>query len=147
MANLIPFNKRNPISRIGGFEELYGFLDDFFNEAGTVGALKGQAFKIDIEEKDDKYVVEAEVPGVKKEEIKINIDEGRLTIGIEREEKKEEEGKNYLHRERTYSSTSRCVYLGDLDEDKINAKLEEGVLKIELPKREAKDKTKQISIE
>ncbi|HZK33379.1 MAG TPA: Hsp20/alpha crystallin family protein [Tissierellaceae bacterium] len=148
MSKLIPFNRRSPISSVSGFEDFYNMLDDFFNEPlSTRRSLRQDTFKLDIKDKGDQYVIEAELPGVKKDEINLEINDGRLSISIEREEKKEKEEKNYLHRERRYSSMRRSIYLGDVKEEDINARLEEGVLSIEIPKKEGLDETKRIPIE
>lgn len=148
MARLVPFNKRNAMSRRGGFEDFYNVLDDFFSDSWTANrSLSNDTFKMDIAEKEDEYVIEAELPGVKKNEINLELNEGRLRVSIQREEKEEKEEKNYIHRERRYSSMARSVYLGDIEEDDIKAKLEEGVLCITVPKSEEKDKNKKIPIE
>ncbi len=148
MKDLIPFNRKNSLRRAGGFEDFYNVLDDFFtNPIQRSRSLMNDSFKLDIKDEEDKYVVEADLPGVKKEEIDLNLSEGRLTISIQREEKEEKEEKDYVHRERRYSSMVRSVYLGDIKEEDINAKLEDGVLCINIPKDEEKEKTKKIPIE
>lgn len=148
MAKLVPFNRRNPIRQVGGFEDFYNMLDDFFNEPiSTSRSLRHDTFKLDIEEKDNEYVIEAEVPGVKKEEINLELKDGRLCISINREENEEIKEKNYLHKERRYSSMSRSIYLGEIKEEEINAKLEDGVLCIKVPKKEEVEGTKSIPIE
>ena len=148
MSKLIPFNRRSPISSVSGFEDFYNMLDDFFNEPlSTRRSLRQDTFKLDIKDKGDQYVIEAELPGVKKDEINLEINDGRLSISIEREEKKEKEEKNYLHRERRYSSMSRSLYLGDIKDEDISAKLKDGVLCIEVPKDEENERTKKIPIE
>lgn len=139
---------RNTIRRADGFEDFYNMLDDFFNEPLSTGRnLKNDTFKLDIEEKGNEYIIEAELPGVTKEEINLEVNDGRLTISIEREESEERQEKKYLHRERRYSSMSRSIYLGDAKDGDITAKLEDGVLCIIVPKKEEIDKTKTIPIE
>lgn len=148
MFGLVPFNKRNIVRSRSGYDNLYNMLDDFFSEPLSTGRdLRNDTFKLDIEEKEDKYVIEAELPGIKKEEVNLELNDGRLVISVEREEKKEIEEKNYLHKERRYSSMSRSVYLGDIQEEEISAKLEDGVLCIKLPKQEVIEKSKKIPIE
>lgn len=148
MFGLVPFNRRDTIRQKGGYQDLYNMLDDFFNEPwSTSRNLRGDTFKLDIEEKDDKYVIEAELPGVKKEELNLELKDGRLMISVEREENEEIKEKNYLHRERRYSSMSRSVHLGDIKEEEISAKLDDGILCIKVPKKEVLDETKRIPIE
>lgn len=148
MKDLIPFNRRNHLSKKDGFEDFYNVLDDFFTNPLTRSrSLMNDTFKLDIKDEEDKYVIEADLPGVKKEEIDLDLRDGRLTISIEREEEKEEKEKDYLYRERRYSSMSRSLYLGDIKQEDISAKLEDGVLFIEVPKDEEKEKTQKIPIE
>lgn len=148
MASLIPFNKKNYLRPSKNFDNFYDMLDDFFTSPLSSGRnLMHDSFKLDIKDQENKYVVEAELPGVKKEEINLDLSDGKLSISIQREEKESKEEKNYIHQERRYSSMSRMVYLGDVEEDNVTAKLEEGILFIEIPKGEEKEKTKKIPIE
>lgn len=148
MASLIPFNRKNTLRTTDGFQDFYNMLDDFFTSPlSTSRSLMNDSFKLDIKDKEDKYVVEADLPGVKKEEIELNLNEGRLSISIHREEREDKEEKDYIHKERRYSSMSRSVYLGDIKEDEITAKLEDGVLCVDIPKGKEKEKTKKIPIE
>jgi HSP20 family protein len=148
MKGLTPFNRNNPLRRTSGFEDFYNVLDDFFTSPlSTKRSLMDDSFKLDIKDEKDKYVVEADLPGVKKEEINLQLDDGRLTISIEREEKEETKEKDYIHRERRCSSMSRSIYLGDVKDEEVNAKLENGILCIEIPKGEEKEKAKKIPIE
>ena len=102
---------------------------------------------MDVVDKEKEYVIEAELPGVKKEELSLDIQDGQLRISIEREEKVDEEKKNYIHKERRYSSMSRSVYLGDASADSIKAKLDNGVLTITIPKTEKPEVKSKIEIE
>ncbi len=148
MASLIPFNRKNTLRTTDGFQDFYNMLDDFFTSPlSTSRSLMNDSFKLDIKDKEDKYVAEADLPGVKKEEIELNLNEGRLSISIHREEREDKEEKDYIHKERRYSSMSRSVYLGDIKEDEITAKLEDGVLCVDIPKGKEKEKTKKIPIE
>lgn len=148
MAGLIPFNrKKNDLMNIG-FEDFHSMLDDFFADAWpTRRSLQSDTFKVDVQEEEKQYIVHAELPGVKKEEINLSLEDGRLRIGVEREERKEEKEKNYIHRERRYSSMERNIFLQEADSEGISAKLEDGVLKISIPKTEHVDTSKRIEIE
>ena len=148
MKDLIPFNMKNPLRKRDGFEDFYNVLDDFFTKPLSGSrSLMNDTFKLDIKDEGDKYVIEAELPGVKKEEIDLDLREGRFTISVERKEEKEEKEKDYLHRERRYSSMSRSMYLGDVKDEDISARLKDGVLCIEVPKDEESERTKKIPIE
>lgn len=95
--------------------------------------------KCDIFKKDGKYHLEMDIPGFNKEDIKISYDKGYLNVDIEKTSNESEEEKEYVRRERTYTKYSRSFYVGDIEEDEINATLENGTLLIELPNE--KDKT------
>lgn len=148
MAGLVPYNKNRMALRPNGFEDLYNLLDDFFHDSFPAPKnLVKDSFKLDIQENDKEYLVEAELPGIKKEEINVDLNDGRLTISVKREEKIEEQKKNYIHRERRMSSMQRSIYLTDAAEDSITAKLEEGMLKINVPKALKTEKTRKITID
>ncbi|MDR2196848.1 MAG: Hsp20/alpha crystallin family protein [Coriobacteriales bacterium] len=152
MAGLVPFNLRNGnLARAGtgtGFEDFYNMLDDFFSDNLLSGRnLLRDTFKIDIEETDSEYRIEAELPGVKKEEIDLGIEDDNLSIIVNRAETSSEEGKNYIHRERRSSSMGRRVRLANAKLGDVKAKLEEGVLTITIPKDEKLASARKIDIE
>lgn len=148
MVGLIPFNRKESNLFSPGFDEFSNVLDDFFADRWPMRRnLALDTFKVDVVENEGEYLIEAEMPGVKKEEIKLELQEGRLMIGVTKEEKGEEEKKNYLHKERRISSMERSIYLADAQEEDIKAKLEEGVLKISIPKKAKRQIQKQIEIE
>jgi len=145
MANLVPFNRgRSEIANIG-FRDM---LDDFFAEAWPFRRnLMGDTFKVDVQENEGNYYVLAELPGVKREEISVWVEEGRLTISVARDENTENEDKNYIHRERRFSSMQRNIFLSDAESEGITAKLVEGILRISIPKRENKKSTIDIEVQ
>jgi HSP20 family protein len=143
MKPLIPFNRRNDLTGFSGFEDFYNLLDDFF----TPRSLERGTFKLDLQEGESDYIVEAELPGVKKEEVGLDFDEGRLTISVEHQESNEDSKKSYLHRERRYTSMSRSIYLADASPDDIKAKLDNGILNVVIQKKTKPDTTRKISIE
>jgi HSP20 family protein len=148
MAGLIPFNKNLPSFRSKGFEDFYNMLDDFFSDSWSPRrSLVGDTFKIDVQEDERGYVIDAELPGVKKEEINLELNDGKLTIGVQKEENSEKKKKNYIHKERRFSSMQRSVYLADAKTEEVKAKLEDGVLKIMIPKEVKVDNTQRIEIE
>jgi len=151
MTGLVPFNRNKGASLTGtGFEDFYNMLDDFFNDnllSSTNRNLMRDTFKLDIEEKETEYLIEAEVPGVKKEEIDLNIDDGNLCISVNRVEEANKDGKNYIHRERRSSSMSRRVRLAGAKLDAIKAKLDDGVLTVTIPKDIKVNTSRKIEIE
>ncbi len=110
--------------------------------------------KTDVRETDDSYEVDIDLPGFKKDEVKIQLADGYLTIeaakGLDKDEKDKKSGK-YIRRERYAGSMSRSFYVGeDVKQEEIHAKYENGILKLSVPKKEAKkavDSSKYIAIE
>jgi len=148
MTGLIPFNrKRNDLMNVG-FDDFSNMLDDFFTGSWpTQRSLAGDTFKLDIKDSEKEYTIEAELPGVKKENIEITLNEGRLNLSVKKEEVSEDENKNYIHRERKFTQMARSIMLVDANDDGIQAKLNEGVLTVIVPKKEKVDTTKRIMIE
>ena len=102
---------------------------------------------VNITEGDNEYKLSVAVPGLKKEELKVNIDSNILTISAEKEESKEEKEKKYDRKEYNYSSFSRSFTLPeDVIRDKIDANYQDGVLKLSLPKGDKSKKTSGRSI-
>ena len=150
MAGLIPFNRRNNIlARTGtGFEDFYNMIDDFFNDGRMPSRnLLRDSFKLDIVEKDCEYLIEAEIPGIKKDEIDLDIDEETLCISVNRAEEANNDGQNYIHRERRVSSMSRRIRLAGASLDNITAKLDDGILTVTVPKETKTNISRKIEIE
>mgnify|MGYP001445940108 FL=1 len=101
---------------------------------------------VDISESEGEYQIKAEIPDVKKEDVKVTLEDGVLTIQGERKQEKEEKGKKYHRIERSYGSFVRTFSLPDvIDEDKVKAEFKDGVLNLHLPKSE-KAKPKAIDV-
>ncbi|HIX68922.1 MAG TPA: Hsp20/alpha crystallin family protein [Candidatus Anaerostipes excrementavium] len=105
------------------------------------GKRADQIMKTDVKEKDTEYEVDIDLPGFKKEDVKAELKDGYLTIraakGVDREEKKED-GK-YIRKERYSGNMSRSFYVGkNVTQEDIHAKFEDGILKLTVPKKEAK---------
>ncbi len=116
-------------------------LDDFFRPV-----VRRSDVKCDIYEEDGMYHVEMDIPGYDKKDINIEVKDGYLTVAASKEKEEESESKNYIRRERTYGSFSRSFALGDVDVDKIDAKFENGILDIVIPKEEVVETKKTIEI-
>ncbi len=103
---------------------------------------------VELHEHEKEYCVQAELPGVKKEDLDIDIDKNHLTINAKKEEEKEENNSNYKKSEFRYGEFSRTIYFPkDIDVDKTSAKLEDGILKIDAPKKDAdKEKVKKLAV-
>ncbi|MGE3979054.1 MAG: Hsp20/alpha crystallin family protein [Nitrospira sp.] len=101
---------------------------------------------VDISETESEYQIKAEIPDVKKEDVKVTLEDGVLTIQGERKHEKEEKGKKYHRIERSYGSFVRTFSLPDvIDDDKVKAEFKDGVLNLHLPKSE-KAKPKAIEV-
>ena len=122
------------------------FLDDFFDDFGR-NNMTNNLMKCDIYEKDNCYVIEMDAPGFTKEDININVDNGYLTISSSKSEEKEDNSKNYIRRERRYGSYERQFYIGDIDEANIKATFQNGILQINVPKKEEIATKRTIEIE
>lgn len=146
MANMVPYRRGRGVATTG-FEDFYNMMDDFFTDPWFTDRRVREGFKLDVQQNDKEYLIEAELPGVKKDEISLDMRDGTLSIAVNREENKNEEKKNYIHKERRTSSMSRSVYLGDVDADKISAKLDNGVLKVTVPIEAPINKSHRIEIE
>lgn len=103
---------------------------------------------VELHEHDNEYCVQAELPGVKKDDLDIDIDKNHLTINAKKEEEKEENNSHYKKSEFRYGEFSRTIYFPeDIDVDKTDAKLEHGILKICAPKKETdKEKVKKLTV-
>lgn len=145
MFGLTPFNHNNVVQNNNkGVTDFYNAIDDFFNDSFLpFRSLRDDTFKVDIKETDKAYLIEAEMPGVKKEEINLDYRNDSLIIAVQRNEEVNEEKENYVHRERRMSSMQRSVYLRDINEEGIEAKLEDGVLKVNVPKQESTQNPKR----
>jgi len=128
------------ISRYDPFGDVFDdFLKGFFVRPM---AYEGQAaapgrIKIDVTERNGAYLVHADIPGVKKEDIQVSIDGDQVSISAEaRAEKEIKEDEQVLHRERYYGKVARVFRLGkEIDQSAANAKYADGVLELTLPKR------------
>ena len=100
-----------------------------------------------MEDRGNEYAVEAEMPGVDKRDVTIRMDDKRLTIAVKKSDEVEEKKKNYIHKERRYCSMSRSIYLTDASAEGIKAKLNDGVLHVTVPKKEAETSGQSIDIE
>ncbi len=111
------------------------FGDDFFDN-DFFKTEKNHLMKTDIKETDEDYILDIDLPGYKKEDIKVDITDGYLTINAKTShEKKEDEKGKFVRRERFMGECSRSFYVGDdVKEDEIKASFNNGILNLEVPK-------------
>ncbi len=138
MYGLMPYANR----RMTTWNPFADFDRDFFT--GPMGEIK-----TDITDTGDGYRLEADLPGFKKEDIKIDLNDGCLTISAERKSESEEKDKHgAVRRERSYGSFTRSFDVSGIDAGGITAAYNDGVLTLELPKKpELKPEAKQIAIQ
>ncbi|HJV93678.1 MAG TPA: Hsp20/alpha crystallin family protein [Azonexus sp.] len=144
--------KWDPLSEL---EAMSSHLNRIFGRPALPGAAAHDMLKmadwtpsVDISETDKEFLIKAEIPGVKKEDVKVTIESGMLTIKGERKMEKEEKGKKFHRVERSYGSFVRSFRIPDgVDESKIKAEFKDGVMNVALPKSEkAKSKALEIPV-
>ncbi len=119
------------------------YLDDIFD---NFDSTRNNNMKCDIYEKDGDYHIEIDIPGFDKKDIKVECDNGYLTVTAKKDEEVEDKSKNYIRRERSYGKYQRSFYIGDMDSNEIRAKFKHGMLKIIVPKVETKETKRHIEI-
>lgn len=129
----------------------YGILDPLFDELFFGNKNKHEVMKTDIKDEGDHYLMKIDLPEVKKENIKLSLEDGYLIVSAKFDYNNEDKEKNnYIRRERHYGNCSRSYYLGeDVTEEDIKAKLQDGVLTLNVKKVDpkAKETKRLISIE
>lgn len=139
MFEMVPFNrKRNQLqNRSRDIFDIDRLVDSFFNDSVFPSYFSQSGLmKVDIRDEGDAFVLETDLPGIKKENINIDIEEGRLTISVDQDEQTEDKKENYLCRERRACSMRRSFNIDNIDAENISAKLENGLLTMKLPKVE-----------
>ena len=144
MASMVPYDRYGRALRNWPFDALDTFFDSPFNALST--AASG-SFKMNVEDAGESYVVTAELPGVKRDEIDVELNEGRLSVSVDKKEADEEKGKNYLVKETSDWSATRGVFLKDAAVSGLTAKLEGGVLTVNVPKQQEKANVTKVSID
>lgn len=148
MSEMIPFRHgRNVLAPSDWVRDFFGkdLLDDFFG-SGYMTRSNAGAIRTDVRETDTEYIVEAELPGFKKEDIELDVTDDRLTITAKHEETKDEEDKNFIRKERRYGEVCRSFLVRGIDSENAKADYVDGILKITLPKQEETVKKSKIDI-
>ena len=133
MFGLIPFKTDTNVRGVS----LADFMSDFFNDdfLTPMGMnFDMSKFNADVRETENEYLVSAELPGVNKEDIKLDYNDNNLTIKAKRTECHDDSKDSYIRKERSYGEFSRSFYLDNVKKEGIRAKFENGELKIILPK-------------
>lgn len=129
MYSLIPFEKYT--------NAMDHFFDDIPHFMFSAGGERSAAFRTDIRDEGDRFLLEADLPGFRKEDIALDVKGDLLTISAHSQEETEEEKGRYLCRERRYGSFQRSFDISAVDRQGITAAYENGVLTVDLPKKSA----------
>ena len=132
MFELTPYERRHQRALFNPFRDMENFEKNFW------GDMAATDFKTDIKDNGKEYVLEAELPGFKKEDIHVDIEDGYMTISAERSnetEKKDDKG-NFVRRERSYGSFSRSFDVSSVKTEDITGEYKDGVLTLTMPKKE-----------
>ena len=132
MYGLTPFGRTG----FGLWDAFNDFDNNFFGDSMPINSCR-----TDIRDDGDKYVMESELPGFEKEDIKLDINGTQLTIAAEHRtnnDEKDEKG-NYIRRERTFGSYKRSFDVSDVDTEAISAAYKNGILTLELPKKKPEE--------
>ena len=131
MFELIPFDRSfRRMANFDPFREMDNMERSFFGSANVVSA-----FRTDVSDTGDAFVLECELPGFRKEDISIDIKEELLTVSAERKLENEEKKAGFVRRERFYGSFSRSFDVTGINTEEVAAKYADGVLTLTLPKR------------
>jgi HSP20 family protein len=149
MFSLIPFSRKGSgVSRKDDFFGLDRFFSDFFRDPffSRVASI-ATPIRADVKENDNEYILEAEMPGVRKEDISIEISDDVLTLGVDTNKEVNEESEGYIYRERSTGSFKRSFHIQNIKNDAVKASYKDGILTIVLPKDEKAKGAKRIEIE
>ena len=118
----------------------FDLFDNFFDEDDFFPRKERNLMRTDIKEMKDKYAIEIDLPGFSKENIKLSLDNGYLNISAKTEKENHNKEEKYVRKERFYGECSRSFYVGDsIKEEDINAEFKNGILMIDVPKKDEKE--------
>jgi HSP20 family protein len=151
MFGLVPFKKENGMVKSRNPFLFDLFPEDFFSDSLFFPFYyrNSSYMNVDIKEDENSYILEADLPGIKKEDINIELQDDTLTISVKKEEKNEKSEENYIRKERKSCSVCRSFHLENIKNEEISAKFENGLLTMILPKKETgkKAESKKINID
>ena len=143
MFGLIPYTNRIA-TRDNSF--MNPFNDDFFRAFFDRG-MTAPSFRVDVKDDGDHYTLKADLPGVEKENVKVSVDDGVMTITADISENKEDSREGYVYRERRRGSLRRSFDVSGISEEAITAEYKDGVLTLNMPKlEEPAPKAREIAI-
>ena len=123
----------------------FDLFDNFFRDDDFFTKKQNSLMKTDVKEMKDKYEIKIDLPGYEKENINLSLNNGYLEISAKMNKEENEEEEKYVRRERFVGECSRSFYVGDdITEEDINAEFKNGILKIDVPKKENEEDQKEI---
>lgn len=132
MYTIVPYRSHREVSH-PLMNDLFDdrFFRSFFNMGDMVGAA---GFRVDVKEDENAYRLEAELPGVKQEDITLSVEDGVLTVAADMNTEKKDSGESYLYSERRSGHMERRFNLEGIRDEDISANYKDGVLTVTLPK-------------
>lgn len=148
MFGLIPYSRKNGISRKDDWFGIDRFFDEFFRDPFFARVSSWTSpIRADVKETDKEFIIEAEIPGVKKEDIIIDLNNDVLTLGVDVKEERDESEDGYIYKERRSGSFRRSFSVPDIRNEDVKASYKDGLLTVILPKAEPGKRTRRIAIE
>lgn len=148
MFGMVPYVRKNQVANRNDAWNMDRWFDEFFAEPFFSGDRRlSNRIRTDVKETDNEYILEAEMPGIAKEDIKLELKDDFLTIGVEKKEETNDDREGYIYRERSYGNMTRRFHVQNVAQDRVKAAYENGILRITMPKAVPMENTKQITIE
>lgn len=140
MFRIAPYRNTSDVTR-----DVFDLFDDFFKPTYS----REYNFRVDVRDAKDKYIVDASLPGIEKNDVSVKYEDEVLIISINKEQEVEENNENekYLHREIVKYNASRRISLKDVDPKKLKASMNNGILTVTLPKLKEKLNSYMINID
>jgi len=148
MKEIVPFGRRRGgIAPSDLFRNFFGrdLLEDVF-ETGLTDMFNTTIMRADIRETESEFLVEVELPGLKREDIDLNISDDRLTISAKYEDSAQEDRKNFICKERRVGQFTRSFLMQNIDNEKVSADYKDGILKVVLPKAKELKRGRKIEL-
>lgn len=136
MMNMIPARSMRPMNPCFPFED--SFFRPMFDNRGLM--------RVDVREASDRYVIEAELPGINREDLSVEVSNNLLTISVEAKKETEDNKSGYIRRERRFGSMKRSFSLEGIREADITAQFKDGLLTLDLPKETENENVRKIEI-
>ena len=149
MFGIVPYARKNQNLMRNDVFNIDRIVNDFFNDPFFGGLeVTEKTIKADIRETEKEYIIDAELPGVDKKDINLELKDDVLSISVSQSKESKEEKDNYIRRERYYGAYTRSFYVENVNNEGVNAQYKDGILTVTLPKLEQeKQKSRNIEIQ